>query len=163
MAKNKKKINKEPGKRKPRESANQKKKRRNKQYERITAFNIKKTKEKALEDMKARESALERLGINDGFEFADHAKMYNTEHGKFHSAPILMIDASVPPAPITSYPERSPSPQAHHQPVPEDQLVPEEPAVVVALLERQATDAARARRSRAILEAHCGEGRNKLL
>ena len=110
--------------------------------------------------MKARESALERLGINDGFEFADHAEMYNAEHGKFHSAPILMIDASVPPAPITSYPERSPSPQAHHQPVPEDQLVPEEPAVVVALLERQATDAARARRSRAILEAHCGEGRN---
>ena len=113
--------------------------------------------------MKARESALERLGINDGFEFADHAKMYNAEHEKIHSAPILMIDASVLPAPITSYPECSPSPEAHHQQVPEGQPVPEEPAVVVALLERQATDAARARRSRAILEAHCCQGRNKFL
>ena len=80
---------------------------------------------------------------------------------KCHSAPIHIIDASVPSAPITSYLERSPSPEAHHQPLPEDQQVPGEPAVVVALLERQVTDAARARRSIAILEAHCGERRNK--
>ena len=56
-----------------------------------------------------------------------------------------MIDASVPPAPIASYPERSPSPEAHRQPVAEHQPVPEEPVVVVALLEQQATDAARRR------------------
>ena len=52
-----------------------------------------------------------------------------------------MIDASVPPAPIASYPERSPSPEAHRQPVAEHQPVPEEPVVVIALLEQQATDA----------------------
>ena len=44
-----------------------------------------------------------------------------------------------------SYPERSPSPEAHRQPVAEHQPVPEEPVVVVALLEQQATDAARRR------------------
>ena len=56
-----------------------------------------------------------------------------------------MIDASVPPAPIASYPERLPSPEAHRHPVAEHQPVPEEPVVVVALLEQQATDAARRR------------------
>ena len=106
--------------------------------------------------MNARETALEKLGIKDRFEFADHAKIYNTEHGKFHSAPIHMIDASVLPAPITSYPERSPSP-AHRQLVPEDQPVPVEPTVFVAPLDVQATKNARARRSRAIYEAHFGK------
>ena len=47
--------------------------------------------------MNARETALEKLGIKDRIEFADHANIYNAEHGKFHSAPIHMINAGVPP------------------------------------------------------------------
>ena len=156
MAKNKNKKDKETGKRKPRKSKNGKQKQREKNSERMTIFNRRKEKEEALKDINARETALEKLGIKDRFEFADHAKMYNTEHGKFHSAPIHMIDASVLHTPITSYPERSPSP-AHRQLVPEDQPVPVEPTVFVAPLDVQATKNARARRSRAIYEAHFGK------
>ena len=122
----------------------------------MTIFNRRKEKEEALKDINARETALEKLGIKDRFEFADHAKIYNAEHGKFHSAPIHMIDASVPPAPLTYYPERSPSP-AYRQLVPKDQPVPAEPTVFVAPLDVKSTDIARARRSRAIFEAHCGK------
>ena len=46
--------------------------------------------------MTARETALKQLGIEDRCELADHAKIYNAEHGKFHGAPIEMVDASVP-------------------------------------------------------------------
>ena len=42
-------------------------------------------------DMAAHETALNQLGIEDRFEFADHAKIYNAEHGRFHSAPIEML------------------------------------------------------------------------
>ena len=58
-------------------------------------------------------------------EMAKNKKKINKETGK--RKPRKKYDMKKP-----SYPERSPSPQAHHQQVPEDQLVPEEPAVVVA-------------------------------
>ena len=57
--------------------------------------------------------------LEEGNEFADHAKIYNAEHGKYSSAPIEVIDASVPPAPVTLHPERSPSPAAHCQSIPD--------------------------------------------
>ena len=90
------KKNKETGKRKPRESAEQNQKQRQKEHDRMTTFKKKKEEEQALQDMMARETALKQLGIEDRFEFADHAKIYNAEHGKFHCAPIEMVDASVP-------------------------------------------------------------------
>ena len=63
----------------------------------------------------------EQLGVGNVFEFADHAKIYNAEHGKYSSAPIevVRVDASVPPAPVTLHPERSPSPAAHCQSIPD--------------------------------------------
>ena len=87
MAKKSKK-NKETGRRKPRKSAAQKQKQCEKEHERMTAFNKTKAEEQAFKDMTARETALKQLGIEDVFEFADHAKIYNAEHGKYSSAPI---------------------------------------------------------------------------
>ena len=52
----------------------------------MTSFNKKKEEAQAHLDMVAREKALKQLGIEDRFEFADHAKIYNAEHGRFHSA-----------------------------------------------------------------------------
>ena len=65
----------------------------------MTSFNKKKEEAQAHLDMAAREKALKQLGIEDRFEFADHAKIYNAEHGRFHSAPIEML--SVPTGCIT--------------------------------------------------------------
>ena len=48
----------------------------------MTSFNKKKEEALAHLDMAARETALNQLGIEDRFEFADHAKIYNAEHGK---------------------------------------------------------------------------------
>ena len=67
----------------------------------MTAFNNKKKEALAHLDMAAREMALKQLGIEDRFEFADHAKIYNAEHGKSQNAPIEMVDASVPTGHIT--------------------------------------------------------------
>ena len=119
MAKKSKK-NKETGRRKPRKSAAQKQKQCEKEHERMTAFNKTKAEEQAFKDMTARKTALKQLGIEDVFEFADHAKIYNAEHGKYSSAPIEVIDASVPPAPVyLRSPERSSTPEAHRQSIPD--------------------------------------------
>ena len=67
----------------------------------MTSFNKKKEEARAHLDIAARETALNQLGIEDRFEFADHAKIYNSEHGKSQSAPIEMVDASVPTGHIT--------------------------------------------------------------
>ena len=67
----------------------------------MTSFNKKKEEARAHLDIAARESALNQHGIEDRFEFADHAKIYNAEHGKSQSAPIEMVDASVPTGHIT--------------------------------------------------------------
>ena len=52
----------------------------------MTSFNKKKEEARAHLDIAARESALNQHGIEDRFEFADHAKIYNAEHGKSQSA-----------------------------------------------------------------------------
>ena len=127
MAKKQSKKNEETGKRKPRKSAAQKQKQREKEHERMTAFNKTKAEEQAFKDMTARETALKQLSIGDAFEFADHAEIYNSEHGKYSSAPIEVIDASVPPAPVTLHPERtqesSPTPEAHRQSIPDAKAI----------------------------------------
>ena len=104
MTKTKKKHNgsrknKETGTRKPRKSAEKNQTRRKRGDDRMTAFNKKKEKALAHLDMEARETALKQFGIEDRFEFADHTKIYNAEHGRFHSAPIEMV--SVPTGYIT--------------------------------------------------------------
>ena len=43
----------------------------------MTAFNKKKKAARAHLDMAARETALKQIGIEDRFEFVDHAKIYN--------------------------------------------------------------------------------------
>ena len=158
MAKKQSKKNEETGKRKPRKSAAQKQKQREKEHERMTAFNKTKAEEQAFKDMTARETALKQLGIGDVFEFADHAEIYNSEHGKYSSAPIEVIDASVPPAPVTLHPEhspeRSPTPEAHRQSIPDAKAN-------FSFLKRIAApkkmDSARARRTKAIFVAHCSK------
>ena len=45
--------------------------------------------------------------------------MQSTENILALAAPIEVIDASVPPAPVTLHPERSPSPAAHCQSIPD--------------------------------------------
>ena len=67
----------------------------------MTSFNKKKEEALAHLDIDARETALNQLGTEDRFEFADQAKIYNAEHGKSQSAPIEMVDASVPTGHIT--------------------------------------------------------------
>ena len=64
-------------------------------------------------DMTARVTALKQLGIEDRFEFADHAKIYNAEHGRFHSAgPIEMVSVPtgyiLPPSSSYSTPSQTP-------------------------------------------------------
>ena len=54
--------------------------------------------------MTAREEALKKLGTAQDFGFADHAKIYNFADDRI-VAPIQIIDASVPPPAVTSYPE----------------------------------------------------------
>ena len=86
----------------------------------MTAFNKKKEKALAHLDMEARETALKQFGIEDRFEFADHTKIYNAEHGRFHSAPIEMV--SVPTGYITppsSYYHPSDSSYSPPSPTPE--------------------------------------------
>ena len=83
--------NKETGKRKPRKSAGKSQTRRIREDDRMTSFNKKKEEAQAFLDMEARETALKQLGIEDRFEFADHAKIYNAEHGRFHSAPVEIV------------------------------------------------------------------------
>ena len=158
MAGKRSKQNKDTGKRKPRKSAPQKQKLRKKGLERMTAFNKTKAEEQAFKDMTARETALNQLGIGNVFEFADHAKIYNAEQGKYSSAPIEVIDASVPPAPVTLHPERSPSPAAHREPIPDKKAdFSGNFSFVKCVPAPKRMDAARARRAKAILAANCSK------
>ena len=158
MAKKRSKQNKDTGKRKPRKSAAQKQKQREMARERMASFNETKAEEQACKDMAARETALKQLGIGNVFEFADHAKIYNAEQGKYSSAPIEVIDASVPPAPVTLHPERSPSPAAHREPIPDKQAdFPANFSFIKCAPAPRRMDAARARRAKAILAASCSK------
>ena len=126
----------------------------------MTSFNKTKAEEQAFKDMTARETAVKQLNIGDVFEFADHAEINNSEHGKYSSAPIEVIDASVPPTPVTLHPERSPerspTPEAHRQSLPDAKAN-------FSFLKRVAApknlkmDSARARRTKAIFVAHCNK------
>ena len=57
--------------------------------------------------MMAREAALERLGITQEFGFEDHAGIYSyaDNNSPINEAPIKIVDASVDPPALTSYPE----------------------------------------------------------
>ena len=58
-------------------------------------------------DMMAREAALERLGITQEFGFEDHAGIYSyaDNNSPINEAPIKIVDASVDPPALTSYPK----------------------------------------------------------
>jgi hypothetical protein len=72
----------------------------------MTSFNKKKEEAQALLDMEARETALKKLGIEDRFEFADHAKIYNAAPGRFRSAPVEMV--SIPTGYISNITQAPP-------------------------------------------------------
>ncbi len=79
----------------------------------MTAFNKTKAEAQAFKDMTARETALKQLGIEDVFEFADHAEIYNSELSKQSMSAFRPL----PTPPVTLHPERSPerspTPEAH--------------------------------------------------
>ena len=94
-------------KKKNRKSSNQKQKLREKDVEKRTKFNNKKAEEQQGKDAMAREAALERLGITQEFGFEDHAVIdsYADNNSPINEAPIKIVDASVDPPALTSYPE----------------------------------------------------------
>ena len=57
--------------------------------------------------MMARKAALERLGITQEFGFEDHSGIYKyaDNNSPINEAPIKIVDASVDPPALTSYPE----------------------------------------------------------
>ncbi len=69
-------------------------------------------------------------------------------------APIEVIDASVPPVPVTLHPERSSTPEAHRQSIPDAKANFSFPKRVAA---SKKMDSARARRTKAIFVAHCSK------
>ena len=92
-------------KKKNRKSRNQKQKLREKDVEKRTKFNNKKAEEQQGKDAMAREAALERLGITQEFGFEDHAGIYSYADSPINQAPIKMIDTTIQPPEVTSYPE----------------------------------------------------------
>ena len=89
---------------KQRKSKNQLEKDRQKDRERCDIFNKQKADEQARKDTMAREAALKNLGITQDFSFEDHAKIYSFADDSI-GAPIQIIDATVAPPVLTSYPE----------------------------------------------------------
>ena len=57
--------------------------------------------------MAARQAALEKLGINQTFDFADHNEIYRfADHrAPINQPPMEIIDCTVSPPAVTSYPE----------------------------------------------------------
>ena len=53
----------------------------------------------------ARQAALECIGITQDFEFEDHKGIYSYADSATSQAPIKMIDATIQPPEVTSYPE----------------------------------------------------------
>jgi hypothetical protein len=88
-------------------SANQQEKRREQSRLRIENFLIKKDNERLARDMAARQAALEKLGINQTFDFADHNEIYRfADHrAPINQPPMEIIDCTVSPPAVTSYPE----------------------------------------------------------
>jgi len=88
-------------------SANQQEKRREQSRLRIENFLIKKDNERLARDMAARQAALEKLGINQTFDFEDHNDIYRfADHrAPINQPPMEIIDGTVSPPAVTSYPE----------------------------------------------------------
>ena len=88
-------------------SANQQEKRREQSRLRIENFLIKKDNERLARDMAARQAALEKLGINQTFDFEDHNEIYRfADHrAPINQPPMEIIDGTVSPPAVTSYPE----------------------------------------------------------
>ena len=68
--------------------------------ERMSKFLQKKDEERAEKDSLARQQALERLGITQEFNHADHKEIYNYS-AEAVEAPIEMVDGSIPPPEVT--------------------------------------------------------------
>jgi hypothetical protein len=68
--------------------------------ERMSTFLQKKDAERAEKDSLARKQALERLGITQEFNHADHAEIYNYS-AEVVEAPIETVDGSIPPPEVT--------------------------------------------------------------
>ena len=92
---------------KKRKSSNQLQKDREADRERMQAFNKQKAEEQQCKDMMLRDEALNKLGIQGAFGFEDHKEIYSFsgDRAPINEAPITMVDATVPPPPIISYPE----------------------------------------------------------
>ena len=57
--------------------------------------------------MEARQATLEKLGIKENFDFEDHHEIYSFDdhNAPINQPPIKVIDCTVPPPTVTSYPE----------------------------------------------------------
>jgi hypothetical protein len=86
--------------RKSRKSKKQLEKKVQDSRERMSTFLQKKDEERAEKDSLARKQALERLGITQEFNHADHAEIYNYS-AEVVEAPIETVDGSIPPPEVT--------------------------------------------------------------
>ena len=92
-------------------SKNQLEKQRVENRQRCEKFFIKKDEQRDAKGSMARQAALDKLGIKLSYDFEDHKKDYNyaQERAPFNQAPnrppIKMIDASIDPSALKSYPE----------------------------------------------------------
>ena len=112
MAKTQRKRRNSEGKLKKvyRPSSTQKEKKHESQFQKFSAYSNRKAEEQQSKDMMARQKALEKMGVpveQQQFGYEDHREIYNyaQERAPFNQPPIEMIDASVAPPEVTSYPE----------------------------------------------------------
>ena len=93
-----------------RPSRKNKEKKHQSDLQRLQTYNNKKAEEQQSKDMIAGQKALEKMGVpveQQQFGYEDHREIYNyaQERAPFNQPPIKMIDASVAPPEVTSYPE----------------------------------------------------------
>ena len=93
-----------------RPSRKNKEKKHQSELQRLQTYNNKKAEEQQSKDMIARQKALEKMDVpveQQQFGYKDHREIYNyaQERAPFNQPPIEMIDASVAPPEVTSYPE----------------------------------------------------------
>jgi hypothetical protein len=136
-------------------SANQQEKRREQSSLRNERFFIKKDNERLAKDMEARQAALEKLGIKENFDFEDHHEIYSfaDHNAPINQPPIKVIDCTVPPPAVTSYPEY---PISEYSTKPAFNVYFERAAPRPSLQPQheRAAGEFRARRAKAILQMH---------
>jgi hypothetical protein len=136
-------------------SANQQEKRREQSRLRREMFLIKKDNERLAKDMEARQAALEKLGIKENFDFEDHHEIYSfaDHNAPINQPPIKVIDCTVPPPAVTSYPEY---PISEYSTKPAFNVYFERAAPRPSLQPQheRAAGEFRARRAKAILQMH---------